>query len=47
LLFALAGMFRFKRVELRQIVVDCSAWYWHAMGFFWAFIFVLLICSQR
>jgi cytochrome c oxidase subunit 3 len=47
LLFALCGMFLFKRVELRQIAVDCSAWYWHAMGVFWAFIFVLLIFSQR
>ncbi len=47
LLFALIAMFRFKRVELRQIAVDCSAWYWHAMGIFWAFIFVLLICSQH
>jgi len=45
--FATVAMFRLKRVELRQAVVDCSVWYWHAMGVFWGFIFVLLICSQR
>jgi cytochrome c oxidase subunit 3 len=47
LVFALAAMFRFKRVERRQIAVDCSVWYWHAMGGFWAFIFALLIFSQH
>ncbi|HEY6446951.1 MAG TPA: cytochrome c oxidase subunit 3 [Acidobacteriaceae bacterium] len=47
LVFALAAMFRFKRVERRQIAVDCSVWYWHAMGVFWAFIFALLIFSQH
>jgi cytochrome c oxidase subunit 3 len=41
--FALVAMFRFKRVEMRQIAVDCTAWYWHAMGLFWIFLFVLLI----
>jgi len=40
-------MFRFKRVELRQTVVDSSVWYWHAMGAFWGFIFLLLVCSQK
>ena len=47
LLFAMGAMFHFKRVELRQIAVDCSSWYWHAMGVFWGFIFVLLVCSQH
>jgi len=47
LVFALIAMFRLKRVEFRQIAVDCSTWYWHAMGVFWGFIFVLLIASQR
>lgn len=42
LLAALVAMFRLKRVELRQIAIDCTAWYWHAMGLFWIFIFVLL-----
>ena len=26
----------FKRVELRQIAVDTTAWYWHAMGLAWS-----------
>lgn len=47
LVFAMAAMFRFKRVEMRQAVVDCSVWYWHAMGAFWGFIFLLLVCSQK
>lgn len=42
LLCALIAMFRLRRVELRQIALDCAAWYWHAMGLFWIFIFVLL-----
>lgn len=42
LVCALFAMFRLKRVELRQIAIDCTAWYWHAMGLFWIFIFVLL-----
>jgi cytochrome c oxidase subunit 3 len=46
LLFALAAMFRFKRVEMRQIAVDSTSWYWHAMGLFWIFLFVLIVFFQ-
>lgn len=46
LLFALVAMFRFKRVEMRQIAVDSTAWYWHAMGVFWIFLFVLIVFFQ-
>jgi cytochrome c oxidase subunit 3 len=46
LLFAFVAMFRLKKVELRQIAVDCTAWYWHAMSVFWAFLFVLLVFFQ-
>ena len=46
LVFALVAMFRFKRVEMRQVAVDCVAWYWHAMGLFWIFLFVLIVCFQ-
>jgi cytochrome c oxidase subunit 3 len=46
LLFALIAMFRLKKVELRQIAVDCTAWYWHAMSVFWAFLFILLVFFQ-
>jgi len=46
LIFALVAMFRFKRVEMRQIAVDCTSWYWHAMGLFWLFLFALLVFFQ-
>ncbi|HZZ38161.1 MAG TPA: cytochrome c oxidase subunit 3 [Acidobacteriaceae bacterium] len=46
LLFALVAMFRFRKVELRQIAVDCTAWYWHAMGLFWIFLFALIVFFQ-
>jgi cytochrome c oxidase subunit III len=46
LLGALAGLFSLRRVELRQVVVDCTAWYWHTMGLFWMFLFALLVCFQ-
>jgi cytochrome c oxidase subunit III len=46
LLFAFVAMFQLKRVEMRQIVLDCITWYWHAMSLFWIFLFVLLICFQ-
>jgi len=46
LLFAFVAMFRLKKVELRQIAVDCTAWYWHAMSVFWAFLFVLIVFFQ-
>jgi len=44
---ALCALFLLRRVEMRQIVVDCTAWYWHTMGIFWAFLFVLLIIFNR
>lgn len=47
LIFALVAMFRFKKVEMRQIALDCTSWYWHAMGLFWVFIFGLLVVSQH
>lgn len=46
LLFALGALFLLRRVEMRQITVDCTAWYWHTMGIFWIFLFVLLTCFQ-
>ncbi|MFC6644470.1 heme-copper oxidase subunit III [Granulicella cerasi] len=30
----------------RQIWVDCSVWYWHAMGLLWIFLFALLEFGQ-
>jgi cytochrome c oxidase subunit 3 len=46
LIAALVGLFTLKKVEFRQIAVDSVAWYWHAMGIFWAFLFVLLVFFQ-
>ncbi|MFZ0632806.1 MAG: cytochrome c oxidase subunit 3 [Acidobacteriaceae bacterium] len=46
LLFALVAMFRFRKVELRQIALDCASWYWHAMTLFWVFLFVLVVFFQ-
>ena len=43
---ALVGIFTLRRIELRQIVVDCTAWYWHTMGLFWIFLFALLVVFQ-
>jgi cytochrome c oxidase subunit 3 len=31
---------------MRQIAVDCAGWYWHAMGVFWLFLFVLIAFFQ-
>lgn len=39
---ALIGLFTLKKIEYRQVAVDCTAWYWHTMGLFWIFLFVLL-----
>lgn len=43
---ALIGLFTLKKIEFRQVAVDCVTWYWHAMGLFWVFLFVLLVFFQ-
>ena len=43
---AIWGLFGLKKVEFRQILVDCTAWYWHSMGLFWFFLFGLLLFCQ-
>jgi cytochrome c oxidase subunit 3 len=40
---AIVGLFTFRSVENRQIMVDCAAWYWHAMGALWLVLFALLV----
>jgi cytochrome c oxidase subunit 3 len=40
------GLVAAGRVEIRQILVDTSAWYWHTMGVLWIFLFVLLVFFQ-
>jgi cytochrome c oxidase subunit 3 len=46
LIVALAGLYAFKSVENRQIMVDCTAWYWHSMGALWLVLFTLLAFFQ-
>ncbi len=43
---AFAALFLLHRLEMRQIFVDCTAWYWHSMGIFWVFLFSLLVFFQ-
>jgi cytochrome c oxidase subunit 3 len=43
---AIVGLFTFRSVENRQIMVDCTAWYWHSMGALWLCLFVLLVFFQ-
>jgi cytochrome c oxidase subunit 3 len=43
---ALVALFKLKKIEYRQVAVDCAAWYWHTMGVFWIFLFVLLVFFQ-
>ncbi len=40
------GLYRLRRVEQRQVLVDCIAWFWHAMGFFWLLLFGMLAYSR-
>ena len=46
LVISLSSLYASRLLETRQIIVDCSAWYWHAMGLFWIFLFVLLAFFQ-
>src|ERR1039458_4747054 len=42
LLVFILALGRLKRVEFRQIAVDSSAWYWHAMSLAWMLLFAVL-----
>jgi len=46
LLVCLCFLGRFKRVELRQIAVDATAWYWHAMSLAWLLLLAVLALGQ-
>jgi cytochrome c oxidase subunit 3 len=43
---AMLALIFLRRIELRQVVVDCTAWYWHTMGVFWIFLFGMLVFCQ-
>jgi cytochrome c oxidase subunit 3 len=38
----LGGLSFLRKVEYRQIAVDCVSWYWHVMGLAWVLLFGLL-----
>ncbi len=40
------GLYRLRRVEQRQVFVDCIAWFWHTMGAFWLALFALLLLAR-
>jgi cytochrome c oxidase subunit 3 len=42
LIAAVIGLFAFRSVEDRQILVDCAAWYWHSIAALWLCLFTLL-----
>jgi cytochrome c oxidase subunit 3 len=46
LLFCLTALGKLKRVDYRQIAVDCTAWFWHAMGLAWLLLFAVLVFGQ-
>ena len=46
LVVAIRGLYSFKSIENRQIMVDCTAWYWHSMGVLWIALFALLLGCQ-
>jgi cytochrome c oxidase subunit III len=46
LIVCLTTMGAFKRIESRQIALDATAWYWHAMGLAWVLLFAVLAMGQ-
>jgi cytochrome c oxidase subunit III len=46
LIAAVIGLRRSRQIASRQILVDATVWYWHAMGLLWLFLFALLEFGQ-
>lgn len=46
LLVALVALLSSQRMEIRQVVVDIAAWYWHILGVLWLLLFGLLLLAQ-
>jgi cytochrome c oxidase subunit III len=42
LVAALVGLRNSRRLTTRQVLVDTTVWYWHAMGALWLCLFILL-----
>ena len=45
LIASVVSMFFIKRVMWRQVAIDCTAWYWHAMSALWLVLFAVLLCA--
>lgn len=43
LIFCLFGMTLFHRVEVRQIVIDSVAWFWHATTLSWIILLIMML----
>jgi len=46
LVTALTFLARSRQLATRQVAVDATVWYWHAMGVLWLFLFALLEYCQ-
>ena len=46
LTFCLSALGWLRRVELRQIAVDITSWYWHTMGLAWLLLLAVLVVGQ-
>ena len=46
LILCLSALSWLKRVEYRQIAVDATAWYWHAMSLAWMLLLAVLAFGQ-
>jgi cytochrome c oxidase subunit 3 len=46
LILCLSALGWLKRVEFRQIAVDATAWYWHAMSLAWLLLLAVLALGQ-
>jgi cytochrome c oxidase subunit 3 len=46
LILCLCFLGMFRRVEYRQIAVDSTAWYWHAMSLAWLLLLAVLAAGQ-
>ncbi len=46
LIFCLFALSKMRRVEIRQITVDATAWFWHTMGLAWLVLFAVLALGQ-
>jgi cytochrome c oxidase subunit III len=46
LAFCLVALDKLRRVEVRQIAVDATAWFWHTLGLAWVILFAVLVFGQ-